>query len=143
MCPQPHLASLASPLVGSSCLGRSLTLGPRLLQHHSRAELGFSSNQIEGVALGFVELHNHGKGEGAQGDLHQHGGDQSLPQALYEDPGMLFVAGVQGGSRGGLEICLLIERVDQGMCLIPDKEKPRCLVSFKDMKGLIRAIKAS
>lgn len=47
--------------------------------------------------MAFVELHYHGKENKAQGYLHQHGGDQSLPQALYGDPRVLLVAGVQGG----------------------------------------------
>lgn len=75
-----------------------------------------------------MELHCRGKENKAQGDLHQHGGDQSLPQALYEDPRMLMVAGVQAGIRRGLEICLLFEMVDLGVWLIPDKKKPKCLV---------------
>lgn len=72
-----------------------------------------------------MELHYHGKENKAQGYLHQHGGDQSLPQALYEDPRVLLVAGVQGGIRGGLEICLLVEMVDLDMWLIPEQKEAK------------------
>lgn len=83
-----------------------------------------------------MELRFHGKENKAQGDSHQHGGEQNLPQALYEEPRMLLV----GGIMGGLEIHLLIGMVDLGVRLTPEKKKPRCPVWFKDMKGSIRAI---
>lgn len=81
-----------------------------------------------------MELLYHGKENKAQGGSHQHGGDQRLPQEPYEDPRMLLAAGVQGGIRGGPEICLLIGMVYLGVWLIPDKKKPRCPVWFEDMK---------
>lgn len=45
----------------------------------------------------FVQLHYHGKEHKAWGDLHEHDGDQSMPQALYEGPRTLLVAGVHSG----------------------------------------------